>query len=44
MKDLKNLTILTKFVEVSEECETKGQVLEAELEEKRREQERSMKT
>ena len=33
-------TILTKFVEISEECETKRQLLESELEEKCREQER----
>ena len=32
--------ILTKFVEVSEECDAKRRLMEAELEEKRREQER----
>lgn len=31
-------TIWTKFVEITEECETKRRLLESELEEKRREQ------
>ena len=33
-------TILAKFIEVTEECDTKRRLAEAEIEEKRREQER----